>query len=582
MKQFTQLFQKEGQLPKAHVVEKAIDSFSLTEKVIFWFFVGVFILSALGLLLKVNNEFLVEVPDKGGELKEGIIGSPRFINPLLAIGDADKDLVSLVYSGLMKAAPDGELVPDLAESYTVSPDRLTYTFILKENLRFHDGTAVTTDDVEFTVTKAQDPGLKSPKRASWDGVTIEKISEKEITFILKQPYAPFLGNTTLGILPKHIWKNANADEFAFSEYNTNPVGSGPYSVRSIGKNSAGIPNIYHLRSFGKYALGEAYIRDLTLRFYSNENDLLDAYAGGHVESMNGISAKAVALLEGKGVQAYQAILPRVFGVFFNQNQAQVFAEKAVRQALNVGLDKQAIVQEVLSGYGTVIDGPFPPKELNKENFVNEEEVFDRAAGARKILEDAGWKFSSTTNVMEKKTKASSQTLSFSISTSDTPELKSAVERIRDDWEKIGAKVDIQIFETGDLNQNIIRPRKYDALFFGEIIGRDLDMYPFWHSSQRNDPGLNIALYVNNKADKLLEEARETGDKLVRAEKYAAFEKEIANDMPVVFVYSPSFLYIAPEKVKGITLGQITIPGERFLNVKDWYIETNKVWKIFLD
>ncbi len=580
LRMFNTLFNRHIDLPKADSLKKAVRTFSFTEKTIFWVLFAILSLSAIGILLQVNSEFLVEVPDNGGSLTEGIIGSPRFVNPILAIGDADKDLTSLVYSGLMRITPEGTVIPDLAESYSISPDGLTYDFVLKDDIKFHDGSKITTDDIEFTIMKAQDPAIKSPRRASWDGVLMEKVNQKEIKFILKQAYTPFLSNTTIGILPKKIWKNANADEFAFSEYNTNPIGSGPYKVSSVKRNSAGIPNEYILKAFSGYALGKPHITTLDLKFYQNESDILTAYKNGDIESMNGISGTVVADLEKNGAITMQAVLPRIFGVFFNQNQAQIFTNKEVRQALDMALDKERIVKEVLSGYGTVARGPIPPLSITESEVSSSTTTPDRIAAAQKILTNAGWKYSTSTGVMEKKTKKNTVTLAFSISTSDAPELELAAQKIQEDWQKLGAKVDLQIFDTGDLNQNIIRPRKYDALFFGEIIGRDLDLYPFWHSSQRNDPGLNIAQYVNSKADKALEQARTTLDPEVRATKYADFTKEIENDVPVVFVYSPSFTYILPSKVHGVRLGQITIPGERFLNVKDWYIETNKIWKIF--
>lgn len=184
--------------------------------------------------------------------------------------------------------------------------------------------------------------------------------------------------------------------------------------------------------------------------------------------------------------------------------------------------------------------------------------------------------------MEKKTKKDTIVLKFSLATGDAPELKQAAEIIKSSWQKIGASVDVKIFETGDLNQNIIRPRKYDALFFGEVVGRYNDLYPFWHSSQRVDPGLNVALYTNVKTDKLLEDIRATTDKELQQEKLSEFQKIIKEDVPAVFIYAPEFTYIMPKSVQNVKLGQITNSGERFLNVYEWYINTNKVWKIFAE
>jgi peptide/nickel transport system substrate-binding protein len=108
----------------------------------------------------------------------------------------------------------------------------------------------------------------------------------------------------------------------------------------------------------------------------------------------------------------------------------------------------------------------------------------------------------------------------------------------------------------------------------------MDFFAFWHSSQRNDPGLNISMYANSKVDKLLEDARKTQDVSVRMEKYKAFETEVRKDVPAVFLYSPEFIYITPDKVKEVSIGVITLPYERFLNINNWYIETNNLWKFF--
>lgn len=569
-------------IPKSDKLLKIINSFSIGEKSIFYLFVVIFIISSVFLLWKVNQHFLVEFPAHGGELKEGIVGSPRFINPILATNDADRDMTALIYSGLMKSSPESKLMPDLAESYTVSEDGLIYSFKLKDNIYFHDGKKVSTDDVEFTINKTQDSALKSPRRASWDGITINKKSDREIEFILKQPYSPFLENTTLGILPKHIWANFDSDQFSFSLFNIEPTGSGPYKVKSVKKNSYGIPTYYTLTSFNKYALGEPYIKSLVINFYQNEKSLLDDFQGGNIESMNTVSSQnAETLKSKKDLQIVRAPLSRIFGVFFNQSQSPVLVNKEVREALNTAVDKDRIVNEVLNGYGIKINSPLLPElsasstEIEKQEENNDDKIKE----ASSLLEKGGWKMNTKDNVLEKKTKTLTEQLRFAISTSNIPELKKVAEMVKETWEKLGAKVEIKIFEPGDLNQNI-RARKYDALLFGEIIGRDMDLFAFWHSSQRKDPGLNIALYANSKADKLLEDARKIETKSERMEKYRQFEAEIEKDIPVVFLYSPDFIYIIPTKVKGYSLGQIITPAERFLNVNDWYVNTGKVWKIF--
>jgi peptide/nickel transport system substrate-binding protein len=570
---------KEWRIPYSDKLMGIVRSFTLTEKLIFYFFVFLFGMSALALAYQVNKSLLVEIPAHGGTLSEGVIGSPRFVNPILAVSDTDRDLSTLIYSGLMKVGPDGRLIPDLAASYTVSPDGLTYSFTLRGDAYFHDGTKVTADDVIFTIEKIQDAAIKSPRRASWNGVTVQKASDTTVTFTLKQPYSPFIQNTAVGILPKHIWKNATSDEFPFSQYNVKPIGSGPYQVGSIAYTASGLPSEYHLTAFKKYVLGEPYITNLVLKSYQNEKDLVDAYKGGAIESLHGISPKDLPDLSVQKDDIVTAPLPRVFGVFFNQNVAPVFLNKEVRQALSLITDKQQIIDTVLGGYGQQISEPIPPKTI-AANPVQSFDADARLAQAKALLEKNGWKQSTDGIYQKKDKKGVATTLAFSISTGDAPELKDAAALLQRQWQKLGARVDVKVFEIGDLNQNIIRPRKYDALLFGEIIGRDLDLYPFWHSSQRNDPGLNIAMYASLKADKIMEDIRKATDQAGQDALYGKFTAEIDNDVPAVFTYSPYFIYIVPKSVHDVQLGQLTVPAERFSNINTWYIETESVWKIF--
>jgi peptide/nickel transport system substrate-binding protein len=132
-----------------------------------------------------------------------------------------------------------------------------------------------------------------------------------------------------------------------------------------------------------------------------------------------------------------------------------------------------------------------------------------------------------------------------------------------------------------LQQNIIRPRKYDALLFGEVVGHDLDLYAYWHSSQRNDPGLNIVLYANSKVDKLIEEMRSTEDTIDRLNTAKQAEQLITNDTPAVFLYSPDLIYITSKDTHIPPLSNITTPTDRFGDIMKWYINTDHVWNIFV-
>ena len=560
----------------------ALRAFSFREKIVFLFLIALFAGAGLGILWEIDRSLAIEIPKSGGALKEGVIGNPRFINPLLSLSDADRDLTSLIYSGLMRTDGKGELIPDLAEKYEISGDGLSYSFTLKEGLIWPDKKPLTSDDIVFTINLAKNPILKSNQRASWEGVEIEKTDDKTVKFFLKRPYAPFMENTTLGILPKHIWEEIAPEQMTLTDFNIKPIGSGPYGIKNIIKDSTGIIQSYILEPNKKFALGKPYIENLTLKFYPSEKNLISAYETGEIDGAGGISPQSAIQMKRKTAELKTLFLPRVFGVFFNQSNAPILANKEMRQALELAVDKEKIVNEVLQNFGAVLNYPLPAGTIGsmesqeKNSLISHEE---RLADAVSLLEKNKWTFNEEEKIFEKKVKNKQPLkIEFSLATSNSPELVQTAELLKTMWQALGAKVNVKIFEIGDLNQNVIRPRKYDALLFGMILGRDPDPFAFWHSSQRNDPGLNIALYANISADKLLEEARTISDGKKREEKYAEFQKQIGKDVPAVFLYSPKYIYLVPKSLKGFDIDTITIPPERFSEIYKWHMETEKIWR----
>lgn len=569
-------------LPNKSEISLAISSFSKKEWFAFFVLVLALVGSTLAILESINKNFMVKVPMRGGELSEGIVGTPRFVNPVLAFSDPDRDLVSLVYSGLMRKDSAGALVPDLAEKYEVSENGLSYTFILKDNLYFHDNTPITAEDIVFTINKVKDPVIKSPRKGNWDGVSVSKIDDKTVVFNLQQPYTSFLENATLGILPRHIWGNSPIE---LNDANIYPVGSGPYMVKNVNKESSGTINFYELESFKKFSLGRPYIKKFLIRFYQNETELMSALAEKKIEQVSSVTPANAEALREKNYRIESSTLPRIFGLFFNQSQNQIFIDKVVVRAIDQAIDKDRIISEVLFGYGVAIEDPIPPNMIGYQK-LQEEHDSPRKDILEKVKADLakdGWKIGESgfleKTVTENK-KKSTKILEFSISTGNAPELAKSAALIQEDLAAIGMKVEVKTFDVGNLNQSVIRPRKYDALLFGQIINNESDLFAFWHSSQRKDPGLNVAMYTNTKVDKILEDTFTTTDINERVKKYAQFEDEIKKDMPAVFLYSPNFIYVVSEKVKGLSIDHVISPAARFLNAHLWYIDTDNVWKVF--
>lgn len=590
-------FIKEFQIPKKQNLRDALASFSKKEFYIFATILIVALVSMLIILNSLNNKFLVDVPMSGGSITEGIIGMPTLVNPVLALSDADKDLVALVYSGLMRRQSDGSFIPDLAESYTVTPDGLTYTFTIKKNARFHNGTPVTADDVVFTINKIKDPTVKSP-RTGWNVVTVEKKDERTVSFTLNKAYISFMDNMTIGIMPMNIWKEKES-QFSISPFNIKAIGSGPYKIKSVIKNKDGIPEKYVLKKFSGFTLGNPNIETINIISFSNEKDLIEAISNGSIDQAGGISPKNAISLDKDLHNINTASTPRMFGLFYNSANNKIFTDSNVVKAFDYALNRQEIVDQVLNGYGTTIKSPIPNNILNNNDAIKYDSL--SITKANDLLTKSGWilgtdgirtKGGTTTITKTKKVGKKTvtenvkvnngpvTTLRFSLTTLDTPEFKQATELIKTQLKVIGVDVVTEkVYEIGPLNK-IIQNREYEALFFGQRINHESDLYLFWHSSQIKDPGLNIAMYNNAKVDKILEDVQKTVKIEERVEKYKNFLDEYNMNIPALLIYSPKYIYTTNTKLNNIDLNTLVNPADRFSSVYSWYANKDHVWKIF--
>lgn len=556
-------------IPGQSRIERFVSSLSRGEYVILTILFVLLTFSVLGIFASIRDQVIAEVPAHGGSLTEGVVGSARFVNPVLALSNTDQDLVELVYAGLMKVSGDGSIVPELAENFTLSEDGTIYTFTIREDAYFHDGEAVHADDVVFTISTLQDPAIKSPRIGNWDGVRAEAVDAKTVVFTLTEPYAPFLENTTIGILPKHIWEQVPPEEFPFSQFTTEPIGAGPYQIKAVKRDGAGILKRYELSAFEDYVLGVPYITSINVTFFGSQTELIRALNRSEVDSAHSIIPNVIT----SDREVLAAPYTRVFGIFFNQNEHPVLANYGVRSALNVALDRKRIVNEVLGGYGTPLTSPLPPQLLTEEY----EQAEDHIAFAVEILESRGWEFDTDERVW---VNDDDERITLTIRTSSIPEFQAIARIAKENFEAVGIPTAIEFFESSDLQQNVIRPREYQALLFGMVIGRIPDLYAFWHSSQRNDPGLNVALYTNITADDVLADARTESEKRVRDELFETFADEVESDIPAVFTHAPELTYLVPENLRGVTLPAITDASDRFVEVHTWYRETEKVWPFF--
>ncbi|MFH1671564.1 MAG: ABC transporter substrate-binding protein [Candidatus Portnoybacteria bacterium] len=544
----------------------------------------VLIASLIGLITSFYLDHTQAYPQAGGQYKEGIFGQPRFINPVLAqTNDADRDLSRIIFSSLLKYDGQGNLISDLAQRYSISEDGLTYEVTLKKNALWHDKQPLTADDVIFTIATIQNPEYKSPLKINWQGVKAEKIDEFSVKFILNTTYAPFLHNLTVGILPKHLWAGISPANFALAEYNLKPVGSGPYKFKDINQDKDGKVNSielarnknFYLVSLENNGVKGPFIDNIIFRFYTNQEDLIKAYQKGKVDGLGFLPAGELSGIR-NGSNIHRINLPAYYAVFFNQTASKALSDKNVRLALAYATNKNEIIDQVLKGEGEAVESPLLSGWLG---YTDQTKIYDFSLEhAQNLLESNGWKDKNEDGIREKEISGSEENLEITILTTNWPELNQAAELIKSQWEKLGARINLEIVNPTVIQQEYIRPRNYQALLFGEVLSADPDPFAFWHSSQRKDPGLNLALYQNKDVDKLLEEARQEMNPEKRVEKYAEFQKKLTEDIPAMFFYSPTYLYPVNERIKGIEIERLAIHSQRFSQIENWYIKTNRVWK----
>ncbi len=549
---------------------------SKTERYVILGFAIVFVGALLSIPVTSYYHYTESLPANGGTHKEGILGVPRLINPLLSqSSDADRDLAALVFSGLYRYNGQGKLVPDLAESLPeTTSDGLSSSVTIRQDALWHDGTPVTADDIVFTVNTAQnsDYGIPLAIRGNWQGVTIEKISDRVVIFHLKSKYAQFPNILTVGILPKHLWGDIRPSNFSLSELNLKPIGSGPYQFSSIVKDDLGRIVTYKLSAWSKFYGGRAHIDTLEFSFYGSEDELIKAFNSNDVDSIGSISGMKVRDLKfAHRINLEQLKMPRYFALFFNQNQSKALADKNVRLALNYATDRVAIINKAMDGNAFLINSPMMGGVLDINPNVRSYD-YDLEK-AKSVLTAGGW----TTDAEGRLARSKDNILEVKITTSQWSELGAVAQEVKSQWEKLGVKVTIEALPISQLQQ-VIKDRNYQILLFGEIMAIDPDPFTTWHSSQRQEPGLNLALYKNDTADRLIEEARGTLNPLERMQKYDDFQKILLEDIPAVFLYSPHYLYGLSGDVKGFTTELISTPEGRFTDITNWYIDTKRRFK----
>ncbi len=502
----------------------------------------------------------------GGDGKEryveAIVGSPARVNPLFApLNDTDRDLAALVFSGLTRLGPDGQVLPDLAESWEISDDGLTYTFHIRRDVDWHTGAPFTADDAVFTYELLADPKLPSDPTLGqlWRQLSSEAGDKFTLLCELSDPFAPFLSYTTISLLPKHVLDGTTADTIADSPFNQAPVGTGPYRLAQLDQTKA------ILRANPTYYGEPPAIDEIEFRFYPDPSTAAAALSRGDVQGLllgPSASQEDFDLLTGTdGLRAYTANRTTYTVLFLNNSQPP-FDNRVLRQAVALSINMDDVIRDLLGGRAVRADSPMIPGTW-AYNPQLEPQTHDPDT-ASKLLDSAGWKM--TESGMRQK---DGEELRVDLKTDKDPLRRDLAEEIASQLEKVGIKVTVTS-EGSDLVRESLTLHQYQASIFGLDPGPDPDPYPVWHSSQVEQPDAgNLAGYQSEDADRVIEEARQTTDLDKRQALYYTFQQKFLEDVPSVLLYYPVFTYFVAEEVQNLELGTLFQPSSRFANVIEW-------------
>ncbi len=552
------------------------------EKMVLYSAIIILILLFIGGSIKYYLSSTTTVPAQGGEYTEGVpvdsAGIPTTINPILAeTRPIDETISSLIYSSLFQYDSNGQLKPDLVDTYE-NKESKEYILHLKHNITWHDGEPLTAQDIVFTVNLLQDPYYNPINSKEWDKekITVSNPDDYTVIFKLSESYAPFLNKLTFGILPKHLWINISKENFALTELNLKPVGSGPFIFDDLKKNTNGDIVSYKLIANNNYYNKKPYLERLIFNFYKDKEAVINAYNKKEISGFNlSEYSKINDFKNRKDTDIHTMAIPQYFSVLLNQGESIPLADERVRQALRLGTDRSEFINQIFYGYAEKIYSPLIKPFIPDFNYDKNLTKYDPEE-AKKILNEAGWKKNNKSDYRQK----DNEELKIKLVVAKTDDLLKTAEIIKKQWKNIGVNVEI-IESDNQLNirQKYLEPRKFESLISGvQYSGNDPNLFFFWHSSGKKAPGLNFTLYDNEKVDKLLQESKEAKSLKEKNEKYIEVSKQLIQDSPAIFLYSPKYIYIANKKIKGVNTQAIVKTSNHLKNVNTWYIKTKRVKK----
>jgi peptide/nickel transport system substrate-binding protein len=504
-----------------------------------------------------------EIPSENTTYTEGVVGAVDNLNPIFASTQAERSASRLLFANLLRYDQKGDLVGELAQRWTALNEGKTYEVILRQNARWSDGEPITAHDVAYTFAVIKDADTKSPLYSGWRNIAVEAIDDRKVRFILPTPYAPFLHSLTIGILPRHMLDKIRTSELRNNNFNRSPnVTSGPFTfqdVRALDEKRTRF--LVRMAANTEYVLGQPKAGRFHLHAYSDREQLVNAFRAQEVAAMSDIDTQQLESLGGtRDPVTLQSPLYNAVYAFLKMD-SPILQDADTRHALVYATNRDKLIERL---HGTVepVAGPLLPAQIGYDSALRQSDVNHSLAA--ELLDKAGWKLNS-----EGRRTKDGEPLKLRLVTVNNGDYPVVAQEIMDQWSKLGISFESQLVRADDIQQTAIVPRAYDVLIYEIAIGKDPDVFAYWHSSQANDRGFNLSDYISPKADDALDSARSTRDRALRDAKYRTFAQLWLGDAPAVGLYRPSLKYIQTKNISSFAPHALVEQVDRYGNIRYW-------------
>ena len=554
LRRFSRLSQKASNDSKEHIKENLVERISHVENirllVLEWsLLVVALIMLSITQAFWSANSYSSDIFTAGGTYTEATLGKINSMNPLFATTSSEKTLSRLMFATIATVDYSGHPGAGLAESITSDNTGKVWTVKLRDNLKWTDGEPITNADVLFTAELIQNPAVNTIYDSNLTGIKVAQNDSGEITFTLPTAYADFLSALTIPVVPAHILSDIDPRNILESDFSTNPVTSGAFTLNAVQSSSSSTEKTVYLTANPSYYKGAPLLSSFALHAYTNREALLAAMNAGTITATAELSATESNLVNSTIYNEKGSSINSGVFTFFN-TASDLFKNKTLRTAVRQGINLDFVRSVATSS--TPLDYPLLSSQITIPKYPTIP-TYDRDASLAaigKIIQD-----SPTVNLV----------------TVRKSYLPTVAEALKTELEALGFAVNLSIYEENqDFITNIISRRSYDILLYEIELGYDPDLLPYYHSSQATSSGLNLSNYQNAVVDDLLLAARSTLDTNLRAKKYQTFLEFWVADAPAIALYQTNLTYFYNKNIRTFDNDvRLITPLDRFADITNW-------------